>query len=147
MSLCLFRAVEKLFYHSHICRLLVIRQAVDEDASVLFFQDAVVEQDEKAAVVERADQASESLFQGDDSCGDLILKECVAAVGVDCFHASGDDRIAGNREGQAVDDDATQLLALYVDSLPQRRGGEQDGVRREAELFQEGILRSVSLYQ
>ena len=39
----LLRYSEKLLDHPHLCRLLIIRQALDEHATVLLFQDAVVQ--------------------------------------------------------------------------------------------------------
>ena len=103
-----------------IGRLLVIGQALDEHATVLFFQNAIIKKNEKPAVVKRTDQASEALFQRDHGGGDLILKECIAAVRINCFHARRDYRIAGHGEGKPVDNDATELFALNVHSLPKR---------------------------
>ena len=110
---------EELFDRAEVGSAFVVGKAIEEDAAVLFFQDAVVEQDEEAAVVEGANEASKALFEGDDGGGDLILEEGVAAFGVDGFDASGDDGIAGDGEGQTIDDDATELLALHVDTLPE----------------------------
>ena len=53
----------------------------------------------------------------------------------------------GHREWQLVDDDATQLLALHVHSLPERRRREQHAVRRGAELFEQRASRRRALHQ
>ena len=60
----------------------------------------------------------------------------------DSLHARLDDGIARNSEGQAVNDDATQLFALHVDSLPEAGGAEENGIRRIAKLLQQNMTRS-----
>src|SRR5580658_7125523 len=56
---------KELLHRAHLRRLLVIRQAVDEHAAVLLLQNAVVEQHQQSAIVQRANEASEALLQGD----------------------------------------------------------------------------------
>ena len=43
----------------------------------------------------------------------------------------------------------TQLscFALHIDSLPEARGAEENGVRSVAELFQQGLARSGAVQQ
>ena len=52
-----------------------------------------------------------------------------------------DDGVGGDGEGEAVDDDAAELLALHVDSLPEGGGAEEDGVGGVAELLQQDVAR------
>lgn len=47
----LFSDSEELLHHAHVGGLPVVRQAVDEGAAVLLFEDAVVEKDEQTTVV------------------------------------------------------------------------------------------------
>jgi hypothetical protein len=83
------------------------RQAGEEGLAVAFLGDSIVEQDQDAAIFERADEAAEALLQGQDGGGDLVVEEGLAAGFFNGLHAGGDYRVAGNGEGQAVDDDAT----------------------------------------
>jgi hypothetical protein len=87
------------------------------------------------------------LFQSDHRGGHLILKKRVAAIGVNRFHPRGHDRIAGDRKRQAIDDHATQLLALHVHALPEGRSGKQDGIWREPKLLEQRALRRITLPQ
>jgi len=130
-------AAEELFDFANVGGAGVGGKALDENFSILFFEDAVVEQDEEAAVVEGADEASEALLEGDDGGGDGVVEEAVAAIVVDGFAACLDDGVAGDGEGDFIDDDAAQLVALDIDSLPEGRGGKQDGVGGGAELLDE----------
>ena len=91
--------------------------------------------------LERADEAAEALFERDDGVGDLVVEEGLAAEGFDGVHAGLDDGVGGDGEGEAVDDDAGELLALDVDSLPEGGGAEEDGVGGVAELLQQDVAR------
>jgi hypothetical protein len=64
------------------------------------------------------------LLKRDYSGGNLVIKECISALGINRFHSRRDDWIARHRERKAVNDYATQLLALYVDTLPE--GGRSE---------------------
>ncbi len=72
-------AAEELFDFADVGGAGVGGEALDEDFAVLFFEDAIVEQDEQATVVEGADEASEALLEGDDGGGDGVVEERVAA--------------------------------------------------------------------
>ncbi len=62
-------------------------------------------------------------------------------------HAGFDDRIGRDGEGQAVDDDAAELLALHVDSLPEAGCAEEDGVGGLAELLEQHVARRGAVEQ
>jgi len=55
-------AAEELFDFADVRGAGVGGEALHENLSVLFFKDSAVEQDEQAAVAERADEASEALL-------------------------------------------------------------------------------------
>ena len=55
------------------------------------------------------------------------------------LHAGFDYGVGGDGEGEAVDDDAGELLALDVYSLPEGGGAEEDGVGGVAELLEEDV--------
>lgn len=59
-------AAEELFHFAQVGGARVGGEALHKHFSVLFFEDAVVEQDEQAAIVERADEASETLLEGNN---------------------------------------------------------------------------------
>jgi len=99
-------AAEELFDFADVGGAGVGGKALDEDLAVLLFENAIVEQNEEAAVIERADQASEALLEGDDGSGDRVIEEGVAAAFVDGAAAGLDDGVAGDGEGDFVDDDA-----------------------------------------
>ena len=69
--------------------------------------------------MQRADQASEALFQRNHSRRHLILEKGIAAVRINRLDPRRDYGIAGHRKGQAVDDHATQLLTLHIHALPE----------------------------
>ena len=100
-------AAEELFDFADVRGAGVGGKALDEDLAVLLFENAIVEQNEEAAVIERADQASEALLEGDDGSGDRVIEEGVAAAFVDGAAAGLDDGVAGDGNGDFVDDDAT----------------------------------------
>src|ERR1700722_5416678 len=109
-------------------------QGFEEDAAVALALDAGVEEHEDTAVGERADETAEALLERDDGVGDLVVEEGFASEGFDGVHAGLDDRVGGDAKGEAVDDDAGELLALHVDSLPEGGGAEEHGVGGVAEL-------------
>src|SRR5581483_8982104 len=50
-------------------------------------------------------------------------------------------------KGKPVNDDAAELLALHVNSLPERRRSEEDRVGSEAEFLEQRALGSIALQQ
>jgi hypothetical protein len=120
-------------------------EGVEEDAAVALALDARVEEHEDAAIVQRADEAAEALFEGDDGAGHLVVEEGVASGGGDGVHARLYDGVGGDGEGQAIDDDAAELLALYVYALPEAGRAEEDGAGGVAELFEQNVARGGSL--
>ena len=118
---------------------------MEEGLAVSLSPDAGVEQDQDAAVGERADEPAEALLEGEDGLGDLVVEEGTAAGFFDGLHAGLDDGIGGDGEGQAVDDDATERFALHVDALPEAGGAEEDGVGRGAKLLKQGFARGVAV--
>ena len=72
---------------------------MEEDLTVALAGNAGIEEDEDAAVYERANEAAEALLESEDGFGDLVVEEGTAAGFLDGAHASLDDRIGGDSEG------------------------------------------------
>jgi len=121
------------------------RERLQKSLAVALAGDARIEEDKHSAVMEGTDESAKSLFQSEDGFGDLIVEERAAASFFDGFHACLDNGIAGDGEGQAVDDDATERFALDVDSLPETGGAEEDGVGSTAELFEQSFARCSAM--
>ena len=114
-------------------------EAVEEGGAVASGADAGVEEHEDAAVGEGADEAAKALLEGDDGLRDLEVVEGVAAGRGDGVGAGFHDGVGGDREGELVDDDAAELVALDVDSLPEGACAEEDGVGGVAELLEQDV--------
>ena len=123
------------------------REAVEEGGAVAGGADAGVEEHKDAAVGEGADEAAEALLEGDDGLWDLEVVEGVAAGGGDGVGAGLHDGVGGDGEGELVDDDAGELLALHVDTLPEGGGAEEDGVGGVAELLQKDVAGGGALHE
>src|SRR5208337_1756582 len=123
----LVNSPKEFLHRSNICRPAVLRQAVQKHSPVLLLEDSVIQQAEQPAVVERADQPAKALLQRDDRARHLVFEEGIAAVFVNRLDARGHYRIVRHGKRQLVDDDATQLLALHVNPLPEGRRREQHG--------------------
>ena len=122
-------------------------EGFEEDPAVALPLDAAVEEHQDAAVGEGPDEAAEALLEGDDGGGDLEVEEGFAAGGFDGVHAGLDDGVGGDGEGEAVDDDAGELVPLDVDTLPEGGGAEEDGVRGVAELLEKDVARGGAVEQ
>src|SRR5581483_4546349 len=95
--------------------------------------------------MQRAYKASEALFQRDDRRRHLVLEECVPAARIDCFYSRRHYGIRRDCERQAVNNDAAELLALDVYSLPERRCCEQHAMGRGAKFLEQRALRGIAL--
>ena len=91
---------------------------MEKDLTVALARDAGIEEDEDAAVFEGADQAAKTLLEREHGFRHLVVEEGTASGFFDGLHAGLNDRVGGNGEGEAVDDDATEGFALDIDSLP-----------------------------
>jgi hypothetical protein len=87
------------------------------------------------------------LLEGDDGLRDLEVVEGVAAGRGDGVGAGFHDGVGGDGEGELVDDDAAELFALHVDSLPEAGGAEEDGVGGVAELLEEDVAGRGALHE
>ncbi len=79
------------------------------------------------------------MFEGDDGVGDLVVEKGLATESLDGLHAGADYGIGGDGEGETVDDDAGELFALHVYSLPEGGGAEEDGVGGVAEVLEQDV--------
>src|SRR5207253_5834300 len=89
---------EELFYLCKVSGARIIRKTFEENPAVRLLQNAIVEQGQQAAVVERTNEASKPLLQSNDGSGHLILIEGVSALGINRVGARGDDGIARHGE-------------------------------------------------
>ena len=87
------------------------------------------QQRQHTAIALAADQASESLLQCDGRLRQLVIHEGITACGLQAFQARLQHRIIWRRKGQFVYDDQTQCLTAHVDTLPERRGAQEDRAR------------------
>src|SRR5438067_1195651 len=120
--------IEKLL---HVCQSggkPVIRQAVEKHLTVALLRDPVIQKDQHAAIALAANQPAESLFQSDSRLRDLVIVERVPPRVANTLDARVDHRIVRHREWQFIYDNAAQLLARHIDSLPKGRGGEEHAV-------------------
>src|SRR5208283_4239740 len=141
------RGSEELLHRFDIRCSTVRRQAVEKHVPVLLLEDTVVQQAEQATVAERANQPAKPLLQRDHGTRDLVLEEGIAAIFVYRLDSRGHHGIVRHGKRQLVDDDATQLLALHVNSLPEGRRRKQYGVWRQPKLLQQRILGCAALKQ
>jgi hypothetical protein len=93
------------------------------------------------------DQAAEPLAELEDGGGDRVLAEPVPTSSRDTFAPGLDERISGRRERKLVDHEQRERLALDVDALPERGGGEQNRVDLVSELLEQPLARGISLAQ
>src|SRR6266496_670623 len=107
-------SLEPLLDLSQIRRPAVIRQALHKHSAVLLFQDAIIEQRQQAAIVQRTNQPAEALFQRDHRRRDLIIEKRIAAALINSFDTRCDNWIRGNRKRKPVDNHTAELLTLYI---------------------------------
>jgi hypothetical protein len=103
----------------NVIRYAVRRQTLDEYVPVGLVLDAPIKHDQYTAVGSRPDEPAKSLLEGNGGLGNLIVEESAASAILDRLDAGHEDWIAGHAKRKAVDNHATQLLALYVDALPE----------------------------
>ena len=94
------------------------RERLQEDLAVALARDAGIKEYQDSAIFKRADEAAEALLESENGFGDLVVEEGTAAGFFDGAHTGLDDRVGGNGEREAVNDDATEGFALDVDALP-----------------------------
>src|SRR5205807_10661866 len=99
------------------------------------------------SICSAANQTPQSLLQTDDCLRHAVFVEARTALLFDMTLPGGDDRIAWHCEGQLVDDDALQLLAAHVDTLPKTRGCKEHGIRCLPKSFQQFTLRCAALHE
>jgi hypothetical protein len=95
------------------------RQAFREHLAVSRVLNAWIKHRENSAICRRTYEPSKSLLERNGRFRQLIVEESATLASLDRFHASLKDWITWHREWQAVDDDATQLLTLYINPLPE----------------------------
>src|SRR5437588_12123705 len=99
--------------------LAVTGQAFQKHPAIPFVENPVIQQTQQPAVVQRTNQAPEALYQSNNRSRNLILVEVVAPGLIHGTNTCSDDRGGRHTESQAMNDHATQLLALHVHALPE----------------------------
>src|SRR2546423_15541967 len=104
-----------------------------------------IENRQPSAIRGAANQGAQALFQTDDCLGHVVFIEAGSAMLFDISLARGNNGIARHGEGKLVDDHARELLAAYIDALPETRRRKQHRVRRFAKFLEQRSLRSAAL--
>src|SRR5580700_5669610 len=107
---------KECFDVSDRCGHAVGRKALQKCLTIALAGNARIEEDKDSAIMQRADEPAEALFEGEHGFRDLVVKEGTAAGLFNRFHARLDNWIAWDSERETVDDDATECLALYINS-------------------------------
>src|ERR1039458_5961503 len=122
-------------------------QAVEKNLAVTLLGNAVVEQDQNAAVGLAPYEPPETLLERDGRPWNLVIVKRISPRCPYALNARVDHRIARRRERQFIYDNAAQLFARHVHALPERGGGEKHAVGRRAELVEQGAARRRALKQ
>jgi hypothetical protein len=93
------------------------------------------------------DQPSEPLPELEHGRGKRVLGEPVTAAVCDPLAAGLDERVAGRAEGELVDDEERERLALDIDALPERLRGHEDGIDLLAEVLEQALAGCLALDQ
>src|SRR6266481_5534911 len=94
--------IEKLLHVFEAGGESVIRQAIEKHLPIALFGDAVIQQNQHAAVALAANQPSESLLQGDGSLRDLVVVKRISPRLADALDPRVHHRIVRHREGQLI---------------------------------------------
>src|SRR5436190_1481321 len=92
----------------------IFGQAVEENLPIARPRNPMIQQGQHPAVRAAADQPTKTLLQRDGSLWNLVTVEGIPAIVLDRGNPSFDNGIAGYRERQFIDDNATQLFARHV---------------------------------
>src|SRR6185295_3165900 len=102
---------EKLLYVSPLGCKSVFGQAVEENLPIPRLRNPVIQQGQHPAIRAAADQPSKTLLQRDSGLRNLVAVESIPAIVLDRGNPSFHHGIAGHRERQLIDDNATELLS------------------------------------
>ena len=75
------------------------------------------------------------------------MEKGIASLFIDGADPGCDYWIAGDGEGQAINNHATKLLTLHVHALPERRGREEHSIGSEAEFLKQHAFGCVALQE
>src|ERR1039458_1941957 len=88
----------------------VVRQAVEENLAVALLGDAVIQQDQNAAVGLAPNEPPETLLQRDGRTRNLVIVERISPRRPDALDAGVDHRIARYRERQFIYEDRKSVV-------------------------------------
>src|SRR5262245_13615476 len=123
------------------------RQRFDEAPAVRPRAQTWIEDRDNPFVCVPSDEAAEPLAQLQDRGGQRVFREPISSLTRDALAACLDERIARRREGQLVDHEQRERLALNVHALPERRGREKNRVDVVPEALEQPLARRVALPQ
>src|SRR5260370_15116360 len=106
------------------------RQRLHEGAAVGFGDDAIVEDDDDAAVARRPDQATNALSKFQDRLRQRVFREGIAAALLDQLEFGFDQRMIGHRKRKTRDDYVRKRLARNIDAAPKAARAKEDSSRR-----------------
>src|SRR5205823_2975333 len=96
----------------------VIGKTVEKYLAVALPCDAIIEQDQHSTVRTAANQPPESLLECDGGLRNLVIVKWITALLPDTLNSRAHHRIVRHRKRQLINDNAAQLLARHIHSLP-----------------------------
>src|SRR5437667_5283646 len=104
-------------------------ERLQESTAVGSGHNAIVENDDNAAVTFRSNQAPYALAKFKDRLRQRIFREGIAAALLDQFEFCFDEGMIGHGKRQARNDDIRKRLARDIDAAPKAVRAEQDTAR------------------
>src|SRR5213595_394323 len=105
-------------------------ERLHKGAAVGFCHDAIVEDDNDAAVAFGSNQAAYPLSKFEDRFGQGILSERIAAALLDQFQFGFDERMIGHGKRKTCNDHIRKRLARNIHAAPKAVRAKEDSSRR-----------------
>src|SRR4029077_1326908 len=141
----LLLSLQKLSHIPQFLRGRVPRERLQENFTISHTRNSAIEQRQHAAIGLCPNETSKPLLQCENRLGNLELRKRVAPILLQGLHARRDNRGARHREGQAIHNDARELIPRHVDALPEARGGKQHCARCVLESLEQRRSRRCAL--
>ena len=122
------------------------RQAAEHSPSVLFRGQAAVENGDYTSVFVCTNQSAHALLQPHRGVRQgEVVKPARFGSRLENVASGFMNRIVGNLERQAIDDDAAQFVAVYRNALPKTRCAEEHRIRCVEKPFDQTFSRHIAL--